>query len=135
MITDRLARALDDRLRLSPVTRRALAKVFPDHWSFMLGEIALYSFVALLAHRRLPDLLLRRQLRRPRLPRRRTPRWTATTSAAYASTVRLSWDVRAGLLIRQTHHWAALVFVAAIVLHLAGSSSPGRSASRASSTG
>ncbi|MEU4712103.1 cytochrome bc complex cytochrome b subunit [Micromonospora purpureochromogenes] len=119
MITDRLARALDDRLRLSPVTRRALAKVFPDHWSFMLGEIALYSFVALI----LTGVYLTFFFDASSADRvyhgDYAPLDGATTSAAYASTVRLSWDVRAGLLIRQTHHWAALVFVAAIVLHLA----------------
>ena len=39
-------------------------------------------------------------------------------SEAYRSVVHLSLSVRAGLLIRQTHHWAANVFIAAIVLHL-----------------
>ncbi|SCF06745.1 menaquinol-cytochrome c reductase cytochrome b subunit precursor [Micromonospora coriariae] len=119
MITDRLARALDDRLRLSPITRRALVKVFPDHWSFMLGEIALYSFIALI----LTGVYLTFFFDASSADRvyrgAYAPLDGATTSAAYASTVRLSWDVRAGLLIRQTHHWAALVFVAAIVLHLA----------------
>ncbi|MEU2613744.1 ubiquinol-cytochrome c reductase cytochrome b subunit [Micromonospora sp. NPDC007271] len=118
MIIDRLARALDDRLRLSPITRRALAKVFPDHWTFMLGEIALYSFVALILtgvyltfffDASSADRVYRGDY---------APLDGATTSAAYASAVRLSWDVRAGLLIRQTHHWAALLFVAAILLHL-----------------
>ncbi|MGN9779144.1 cytochrome bc1 complex cytochrome b subunit [Micromonospora sp. H33] len=118
MITDRLARALDDRLRLSPITRRGLLKVFPDHWSFMLGEIALYSFIALI----LTGVYLTFFFDPSSADRvyrgAYAPLDGATTSAAYASTVRLSWDVRAGLLIRQTHHWAALVFVAAIVLHL-----------------
>jgi ubiquinol-cytochrome c reductase cytochrome b subunit len=119
VITDRLARALDDRLRLSPIARRTLAKVFPDHWSFMLGEIALYSFVALL----LTGVYLTFFFDASSADRvyhgDYAPLDGSTTSAAYASMVRLSWDVRAGLLIRQTHHWAALVFVAAIVLHLA----------------
>ncbi|MEH0841978.1 cytochrome bc complex cytochrome b subunit [Micromonospora sp. CPCC 205711] len=118
MITGRLARALDDRLRLSPITRRALAKVFPDHWSFMLGEIALYSFLALI----LTGIYLTFFFDASSADRvyhgGYAPLDGATTSAAYASTVRLSWDIRAGLLIRQTHHWAALVFVAAILLHL-----------------
>ena len=39
-------------------------------------------------------------------------------SEAFRSTVRLSFDVRAGLVFRQMHHWAALIFVAAIVAHL-----------------
>ncbi|MFG2110000.1 cytochrome bc1 complex cytochrome b subunit [Micromonospora chersina] len=119
MIMNRLARALDDRLRLSPITRRALAKVFPDHWSFMLGEIALYSFVALI----LTGIYLTFFFDASSADRvyqgSYAPLDGSTTSAAYASVVRLSWDVRAGLLIRQTHHWASLVFLAAIVLHLA----------------
>ncbi|MBM0260760.1 cytochrome bc complex cytochrome b subunit [Micromonospora sp. 4G55] len=119
MITDRLARALDDRLRLSPITRRALAKVFPDHWSFMLGEIALYSFVALILTGVYLTFFFDASSAHRVYHGDYAPLDGATTSAAYASTVRLSWDVRAGLLIRQTHHWAALVFVAAIVLHLA----------------
>ncbi|MEV6815439.1 cytochrome bc complex cytochrome b subunit [Micromonospora sp. NPDC051296] len=118
MIFDRLARAFDDRLRLSPVVRKALAKVFPDHWSFMLGEIALYSFVALV----LTGVYLTFFFDPSSADRvyhgSYAPLDGTTTSAAYASTVRLSWDVRGGLLIRQTHHWAALIFVAAIVVHL-----------------
>jgi ubiquinol-cytochrome c reductase cytochrome b subunit len=39
-------------------------------------------------------------------------------SAAYASTLHISFDVRGGLLMRQIHHWAALIFMAAIVVHL-----------------
>ena len=40
--------ALDDRLQSATLLRRALNKVFPNHWSFLLGEIALYSFIILL---------------------------------------------------------------------------------------
>ncbi|MFE9690163.1 cytochrome bc complex cytochrome b subunit [Micromonospora sp. NPDC005806] len=118
MIIDRLARALDDRLRLSPITRRALAKVFPDHWSFMLGEIALYSFVALILTGVYLTFFFDASSADRVYQGAYAPLDGSTTSAAYASTVRLSWDVRAGLLIRQTHHWASLVFLAAIVLHL-----------------
>ncbi|MFI6231235.1 cytochrome bc complex cytochrome b subunit [Micromonospora echinospora] len=119
MILDRLARATDDRLRLSPLTRRAMAKVFPDHWSFMLGEIALYSLVALVLTGVYLTLFFEPSSADRVYHGSYAPLDGTTTSAAYASTVRLSWDVRAGLLIRQTHHWAALVFVAAILVHLA----------------
>ncbi|MEV0430487.1 cytochrome bc complex cytochrome b subunit [Micromonospora sp. NPDC050495] len=118
MIMDRFARALDDRLRLSPVARKALAKVFPDHWSFMLGEIALYSFVALILTGVYLTLFFDPSSADRVYHGSYEPLDGSTTSAAYASTVRLSWDVRAGLLIRQTHHWAALIFVAAILVHL-----------------
>ncbi|SDZ20865.1 menaquinol-cytochrome c reductase cytochrome b subunit precursor [Micromonospora pattaloongensis] len=118
MIMRPLARALDDRLRLSPITRRALAKIFPDHWSFMLGEIALYSFITLILTGVYLTLFFDASSADRVYHGSYAPLDGTTTSAAYASTVRLSWDVRAGLLIRQTHHWAALAFVAAIVLHL-----------------
>ncbi|NES16923.1 MULTISPECIES: cytochrome bc complex cytochrome b subunit [Micromonospora] len=118
MILDRLARAVDDRLRLSPLTRKALAKVFPDHWSFMLGEIALYSFVALILTGVYLTLFFDASSADRVYHGAYAPLDGTTTSAAYASTVRLSWDVRAGLLIRQTHHWSALIFVAAILVHL-----------------
>ncbi|MFC0005577.1 cytochrome bc1 complex cytochrome b subunit [Micromonospora siamensis] len=118
MILDRLARAVDDRLRLSPLTRKALAKVFPDHWSFMLGELALYSFVALLLTGVYLTLFFDPSSADRVYHGGYAPLDGTTTSAAYASTVRLSWDVRAGLLIRQTHHWSALLFVAVILVHL-----------------
>src|ERR671914_758079 len=38
----------DDRLGLASQAKKNIRKVFPDHWSFMLGEIALWSFVVLL---------------------------------------------------------------------------------------
>ena len=39
-------------------------------------------------------------------------------SEAYASTLDISFDVRGGLLMRQIHHWAALLFVAAMIVHM-----------------
>ena len=44
----RVGAELDDRFQGSTLLRRTINKVFPDHWSFLLGEIALYSFVVLL---------------------------------------------------------------------------------------
>ncbi|HET7247418.1 MAG TPA: ubiquinol-cytochrome c reductase cytochrome b subunit, partial [Streptosporangiaceae bacterium] len=41
-------RWFDDRLRTARPVRTFLRKIFPDHWSFLLGEIALYSFIILL---------------------------------------------------------------------------------------
>jgi ubiquinol-cytochrome c reductase cytochrome b subunit len=118
MIIDRLARAVDDRLSTAPVVRKALAKIFPDHWSFMLGEIALYAFVALVLTGVYLTLFFEPSTADRVYTGSYAPLDGATTSAAYASTVRLSFDVRAGLLMRQAHHWAALVFVGAILLHL-----------------
>jgi len=117
-LSGRLARSLDDRLRVAPVLRRALAKVFPDHWSFMFGEIALYSFVVLVLTGVFLTLFFEPSTADTVYSGAYAPLDGSRTSAAYASTVRLSFDVRAGLLMRQTHHWSALLFVGAIVLHL-----------------
>ena len=50
-VADRLDKAadnIDSRYHPSGALRRQLNKVFPTHWSFLLGEIALYSFIILL---------------------------------------------------------------------------------------
>jgi ubiquinol-cytochrome c reductase cytochrome b subunit len=118
MILRRTARWLDDRLGAASVARTALAKVFPDHWSFMLGEIALYCLVTLVLTGVFLTFFFDPGTNEVVYHGAYTPLDGARVSAAYASTLRLSFDVRTGLLMRQVHHWAALVFVAAIVLHL-----------------
>jgi quinol---cytochrome-c reductase cytochrome b subunit len=114
----KLIRWTDERLGASPLLRKSLRYVFPDHWSFLLGEIALYAFIVLVATGTYLALFF-------------TPSSSETVyhgpypllqgvpvSEAFQSTMNLSFQVPAGLLIRQTHHWAALVFVAAILGHL-----------------
>jgi len=114
----RLVRWFDDRLGASRFARSSLDKVFPDHLSFMLGEIAMYCFVLLI----LTGIYLSFFF----VPSDKTvvyhgsyaPLRGVHMSQAYESTIRLSFDVRAGLVMRQIHHWAALVFIATIVAHL-----------------
>jgi ubiquinol-cytochrome c reductase cytochrome b subunit len=118
MIIRWVVRALDSRLRAAPVARRAMAKVFPDHWTFMLGEIALYSFVTLVLTGVYLTLFFEPSTAERIYRGDYLPLHGERVSAAFASTVELSFDVRAGLLMRQTHHWASLLFVGAIVLHL-----------------
>jgi ubiquinol-cytochrome c reductase cytochrome b subunit len=109
---------LDDRLQTASFTRRTLRKAFPDHWSFMIGEVALYCFVLLVLTGIFLTFFFSASTREviyngPYEPLRGTP-----MSAAYSSVLKLSFEVRAGMVMRQMHHWAALVFVAAIVMHL-----------------
>ncbi|MDG6110195.1 cytochrome b [Dactylosporangium aurantiacum] len=92
--------------------------MFPDHWSFMLGEIALYSFVTLVLTGVYLTLFYEPSTAETVYRGAYVALNGSTVSAAYASTVALSYDVRAGLLMRQAHHWSALIFVAAIVVHL-----------------
>jgi ubiquinol-cytochrome c reductase cytochrome b subunit len=111
-------RFVDERLGAARLIRAALHYVFPDHWSFLLGEIALYAFVALIATGTYLALFFEPSTAPTVYHGGYAPLEGATMSHAYASTIGIAFDVPAGLLIRQTHHWAALVFVAAIVVHL-----------------
>ena len=109
---------LDDRLGVAKGGRTFLDKIFPDHWSFMLGEIALYSFVVLLVTGIFLTLYY--------IPSQDLVTYTGSylpldgqkVTEAFASTVNLSFAVRAGLLMRQMHHWSCDIFVGAIVLHM-----------------
>jgi ubiquinol-cytochrome c reductase cytochrome b subunit len=118
VILKRTSRWVDDRLGTSRFARSALNKVFPDHWSFMLGEIALYCFVILLLTGTFLTFFFDPSSRPTVYNGVYAPLHGATVSEAYNSTLRLSFDVRAGLLMRQIHHWAAIVFIAAIIVHL-----------------
>jgi ubiquinol-cytochrome c reductase cytochrome b subunit len=109
---------LDDRLILAPWLRRTLNKVYPDHWSFLLGEIALYSFLILLLSGTYLTFFFDASMREVVYAGSYAPLRNVEMSAAYDSALTLSFDVRGGLFVRQLHHWAALLFVAAIVVHL-----------------
>ncbi len=114
----RVGRWFDDRLGLSRFARTSLDKVFPDHWSFLLGEVAFYSFIVLVATGLFLTFFFEPSQRQVIYHGSYRPLDGVPMSAAFQSAVRLSFDVRAGLVIRQMHHWAALVFLAAIVTHL-----------------
>jgi ubiquinol-cytochrome c reductase cytochrome b subunit len=118
MVIDRSLKYLDERLGTSSLARSALRKVFPDHWSFLLGEIALFSLVVLVFTGVFLIFFYTPSAEEVVYDGPYQPLRGAHVSAAYDSVLRLSFEVRAGLLFRQIHHWAALVFVAAIVIHL-----------------
>ncbi|MGI5501795.1 cytochrome bc1 complex cytochrome b subunit [Lentzea sp. CA-135723] len=112
------ANAADERYHPASGLRKQINKVFPTHWSFLLGEIALYSFIVLLLSGTYLALFF-------------DPSMTEVTyngafenlrgiemSRAFASTLDISFETRGGLFVRQVHHWAALLFMAAIVVHM-----------------
>jgi ubiquinol-cytochrome c reductase cytochrome b subunit len=109
---------IDDRIILAPWLRRTMNKVYPDHWSFLLGEIALYSFLILLLSGTYLTFFFDASMREVVYEGSYAPLRGVEMSAAYDSALSLSFDVRGGLFMRQLHHWAALLFVAAIVVHL-----------------
>jgi ubiquinol-cytochrome c reductase cytochrome b subunit len=118
---DRFERAqnwLDERLGTTSFARRALRTVFPDHWSFLLGEIALGCLVVLVVTGVFLTFFYTPDTRAVTYDGPYAPLKGEQVSAAYNSVLRLSFEVKAGLLMRQIHHWATLVLVAAIVVHL-----------------
>jgi ubiquinol-cytochrome c reductase cytochrome b subunit len=115
---DRPLEFLDARLGTNVVARKALRYVFPDHWSFMLGEVALYSFVVLIGTGVFLALFYEPSTTRVEYAGAYVPLQGVQVSHAFDSVMRLSFEVPGGLLLRQAHHWAALVFLVAIVMHL-----------------
>ncbi|MGE0000180.1 MAG: cytochrome bc complex cytochrome b subunit [Ilumatobacteraceae bacterium] len=106
------------RLGGTSFTRKTLNKIFPDHWSFMLGEVALYCFIVLVGTGTYLSFLFHPGTEEVVYHGRYAPLDGVKMSQAYRSTIEMSFDVRTGLLMRQVHHWAALVFIFAIVLHM-----------------
>jgi ubiquinol-cytochrome c reductase cytochrome b subunit len=112
------ANYLDERLSLGGVLKNFGRKVFPDHWSFMLGEVAMYSFVVLLISGTFLTFFFQPSMAAVHYEGSYAPLKGAEMSIAYASSLDISFDIRGGLLMRQVHHWAALLFVAAAGLHM-----------------
>jgi ubiquinol-cytochrome c reductase cytochrome b subunit len=109
---------LDRRLPAAEAAKVLLRKAFPDHWSFLLGELALYSFVVLVLTGSWLTLFFDPGTREIVYHGSYTPLQGLPVSVAYDSTLHISFDVRGGLLVRQMHHWAALFFLSAIGVHL-----------------
>jgi ubiquinol-cytochrome c reductase cytochrome b subunit len=114
----RFVRFLDSRSGAAPALKKTLRYVFPDHWSFLLGEVALYSFVVLVATGIYLTFFFEPSLAKTTYDGAYAPLRGVEMSHAYKSAVDISLEVKAGLLIRQTHHWAADIFLVAIVLHV-----------------
>ncbi len=114
----KLAKWADERLNIAGPMRTQLNKVFPDHWSFMMGEIALYSFIILLLTGTYLTFFFDPSMVDTVYHGRYVPMQGITMSRAYESTLNISFDVRGGLVIRQIHHWAALMFLAAMLIHM-----------------
>jgi quinol---cytochrome-c reductase cytochrome b subunit len=115
---ERTGNWIDERFTIAGPIRRQLNKVFPDHWTFMMGEIALYSFIILLITGTYLTFFFDASMGEVKYNGSYLPLHNVEMSRAYASTLKISFDVRGGLVIRQIHHWAALLFVAAITVHM-----------------
>jgi len=116
--TSAAANYIDERTSISGLVRELGRKIFPDHWSFMLGEVALYSFVVILLSGTFLTFFYQASMAPVEYDGAWVPLRGIEMSTAMASTLDISFEVRGGMLMRQVHHWAALLFVASIALHL-----------------
>lgn len=112
------ANYLDERTSLSGLVKELGRKIFPDHWSFMLGEIALWAFVAVFLSGTFLTFFFQASMAPTHYTGAYAPLRGVEMTAAFESALRISWDIRGGLLVRQIHHWAALVFIAGIGIHM-----------------
>ncbi|GAA2746520.1 cytochrome bc complex cytochrome b subunit [Terrabacter aerolatus] len=110
---------MDDRLGGAKGVSFLAKKVFPDHWSFMLGEIAMYSMIVCLLTGAFLTFWFVPSATQVVYDGSYVPLQGVTMSDAYRSTLAISFDIRGGLLIRQIHHWAALIFVVSVFVHMA----------------
>ena len=109
---------LDERTSAARIVRAGMRKVFPDHWSFLLGEVALFCFVILVLTGTYLTLFYVPSASEVTYEGPYAPMAGTQVSAAFDSVLRISFETKAGLLMRQIHHWTALMFVGVVILHL-----------------
>jgi ubiquinol-cytochrome c reductase cytochrome b subunit len=112
------ANYVDERVGVAGILKEFGRKIFPDHWSFMLGEVALYSFLVLLLSGTFLTFFFDPSMAPTVYEGSYAPLKGAHMSVAYSSSLDISFEIRGGLLMRQVHHWSALLFVAAAGLHM-----------------
>ncbi|UYN84939.1 MAG: ubiquinol-cytochrome c reductase cytochrome b subunit [Microcella sp.] len=112
------ANYVDERTSASTAVKALGRKIFPDHWSFMLGEVALYSFIVILLSGTFLTFFFDPSMTEVEYQGSYVPLQGIPMSVAYHSALDISFEIRGGLLMRQVHHWAALLFIAAIGLHM-----------------
>ncbi|MEU8756140.1 ubiquinol-cytochrome c reductase cytochrome b subunit [Streptomyces sp. WAC 01325] len=115
---ERVADWADGRLGIYSLAKANMRKIFPDHWSFMLGEVCLYSFIIIILTGVYLTLFFHPSMNEVEYHGSYVPLQGQLMSEAFSSTLHISFDVRGGLLIRQIHHWAALIFLAGMFVHM-----------------
>ncbi|MET9956390.1 cytochrome bc complex cytochrome b subunit [Streptomyces sp. NPDC006339] len=115
---ERVADWADGRLGIYTLAKANMRKIFPDHWSFMLGEVCLYSFLIIILTGVYLTMFFHPSMNEVEYTGPYVPLQGQLMSEAFNSTMHISFEVRGGLLIRQIHHWAALIFLAGMFVHM-----------------
>lgn len=116
-LVDRMFDALDERVAHRRIGRTASRKIFPMHWSFLLGEVSLIAFVVLVATGLFLTMFY--------VPSTESTVYEGSSvvhqgrefPAAYESILRLSHDIGAGPLMRRVHRAASHLLIASTLLH------------------
>ena len=114
----RLVDLVDRRITGSHQVRRNMRRAVPDHWSFWLGYIALFSLILVLISGVFLTLWFKPSMTPAVYDGAYGPLRGVVVSEAYASTLDITFEVSGGLLVRQVHYWATHVFIAAVALHM-----------------
>src|SRR5699024_10832048 len=114
--TRKIANFVDTRMGASKIVKEFGRKLFPDQWTFLFGELALYSFIVLVLSGTFLTFFFDPSMAHVVYEGAYKPLYGVEMSAAYASTLDISFEIRCGLFMRQVHHWSALLFVAAASL-------------------
>jgi ubiquinol-cytochrome c reductase cytochrome b subunit len=117
-LEEKLFDEVDGRFGSSHFLQEAFDKIFPDHWSFMVGEIAMWSLVVLIITGVYLALFYIPSGQEVVYHGSYLPLDGQKVTLAYQSVLNISFDVRGGLVMRQMHHWAAIVFLAALLFHM-----------------
>ncbi|WP_125612151.1 cytochrome b [Specibacter cremeus] len=116
--TGRITDYVDQRVGGSGIVREFGRKIFPDHWSFMFGEVALYSFIILLMSGTFLTFFFDPSMAESVYSGPYVPLKGMDMSVAMNSTLHISFEIRGGLFMRQVHHWSALLFTASVAVHM-----------------
>ena len=102
-LAGKAANEVDERYGSANFVKRSARKIFPDHWSFMLGEIALYSFIILLLTGTFLTLWFKPSHQEVIYEGAYVPLHGLPMSEAFASTLKISFDIRGGLILSLIH--------------------------------
>ncbi|NWN86974.1 MAG: cytochrome bc complex cytochrome b subunit [Micrococcaceae bacterium] len=116
--TGKIANFVDTRMGASKMVKEFGRKLFPDHWTFLFGEVALYSFIIVVLSGTFLTFFFDPSMSHVVYEGAYKPLYGIEMSAAYASALDISFEIRGGLFMRQVHHWGALIFVAAVSVHM-----------------
>jgi ubiquinol-cytochrome c reductase cytochrome b subunit len=116
---DAIGDALEERLAFRAALRRAKRRLFPGHWSFLLGEVTLFSFVALVLSGVYLALFYRASTTTLVYAGADPSFEGLSLPDAFASVLDLSVGVPFGLVLRRFHHFAAHLFLGSLLLHAA----------------